>query len=55
MPLTSNSAQASPELTRGPPTTVITSIFHLFNEAIWVTDKYFPKGSDLLDIFYPSE
>lgn len=25
---------ASPELTRGPPTTVVNAIFHLFNEAI---------------------
>ncbi|KAI5477343.1 hypothetical protein MNV49_006485 [Pseudohyphozyma bogoriensis] len=45
---------ASPELTRGPPTTVVTLIFHLFNEASWVTEKYFPPGYDLLDLFYPS-
>ncbi|KAK4056587.1 hypothetical protein OIO90_002435 [Microbotryomycetes sp. JL221] len=47
-------ASASPKLVRGPPTTVPNAIFALFNEAIWVTSKYFPAGFDLLDTFYPA-
>lgn len=49
-------SQASPSLSRGPPSTVVGTLFHLFNEANWVTDKYFAQGGfDLLDIFYPSD
>lgn len=71
--------QASPDLMRGPPTTVIEAIFLLFQEASvsslnpssrvrngaksvrspppsqWVSEKYFPEGFDLWDIFFPSE
>jgi hypothetical protein len=32
--LTFSALQASPELSRGPPSTVVNAIFHLFNEAI---------------------
>ncbi|KAM0746471.1 hypothetical protein T439DRAFT_384196 [Meredithblackwellia eburnea MCA 4105] len=45
---------ASPALTRGPPTTVVTAIFLMFAEAAWISEKYFPPGYDLFDIFYPS-
>ncbi|GAA5965507.1 hypothetical protein JCM8115_005778 [Rhodotorula mucilaginosa] len=45
----------SPDLTRGPPTTVIEAIFLLFQEASWVSEKYFPEGFDLWDIFFPSD
>ena len=45
---------AAPELTRGPPTTVVTAIFNLFNEVGLVSAKYFAPGFDLLDVFYPS-
>ncbi|GAA5917464.1 hypothetical protein JCM5296_007613 [Sporobolomyces johnsonii] len=45
----------SPELTRGPPTTVIEAIFLVFQEANWVSEKYFPEGFDLWDIFFPSD
>ncbi|GAA5869863.1 hypothetical protein JCM3774_000516 [Rhodotorula dairenensis] len=45
----------SPELTRGPPTTVIEAIFLIFQEASWVSEKYFPEGFDLWDIFFPSD
>ncbi|POY74101.1 hypothetical protein BMF94_2913 [Rhodotorula taiwanensis] len=45
----------SPDLTRGPPTTVIEAIFLIFQEASWVSEKYFPEGFDLWDIFFPSD
>ncbi|GAA5940840.1 hypothetical protein JCM1841_003442 [Sporobolomyces salmonicolor] len=45
----------SPELTRGPPTTVIEAIFLVFQEANWVSEKYFPEGFDIWDIFFPSD
>ncbi|KAL8277949.1 hypothetical protein RQP46_009581 [Phenoliferia psychrophenolica] len=45
----------APALTRGPPTTVVTAIFLLFAEAAWVSEKYFPPGFDLYDLFYPSD
>ncbi|CEQ40538.1 SPOSA6832_02160, partial [Sporobolomyces salmonicolor] len=47
--------QVSPELTRGPPTTVIEAIFLVFQEANWVSEKYFPEGFDIWDIFFPSD
>ncbi|GEM08465.1 proteophosphoglycan ppg4 [Rhodotorula toruloides] len=47
--------RASPELTRGPPTTVVEVIFLMFNEAGWITEKYFPEGFDLWDLFFPSD
>ncbi|GAA5855640.1 hypothetical protein JCM8547_001628 [Rhodosporidiobolus lusitaniae] len=46
---------ASGEVTRGPPTTVIEAIFLIFNEAAWVSEKYFPDGYDVWDIFFPSD
>ncbi|GAA6031097.1 hypothetical protein JCM8097_004003 [Rhodosporidiobolus ruineniae] len=46
--------KASGEVLRGPPTTVIEAIFLVFNEAGWVSEKYFPEGFDLWDIFFPS-
>ena len=50
-------AKKAAELTliQGPPTTVVTAIFNLFNEAGLVSKQYFPPGHDLLDIFYPSQ
>ncbi|GAA6061390.1 hypothetical protein JCM10212_000650 [Sporobolomyces blumeae] len=45
----------APELTRGPPTTVVEAIFLVFQEASWVSEKYFPPGFDLWDIFFPSD
>ncbi|BGP54758.1 hypothetical protein JCM8202_003266 [Rhodotorula sphaerocarpa] len=45
----------SPDLTRGPPTTVVEAIFLIFQEASWVSEKYFPEGFDLWDIFFPSD
>ncbi|GAA5970608.1 hypothetical protein JCM21900_004801 [Sporobolomyces salmonicolor] len=45
----------SPELIRGPPTTVIEAIFLVFQEANWVSEKYFPEGFDIWDIFFPSD
>ncbi|SCZ98780.1 BZ3500_MvSof-1268-A1-R1_Chr7-1g09269 [Microbotryum saponariae] len=47
--------QAALEPTQGPPTTVVNALFVLFNEAIWVADRYFPPGFDLLDLFYPAD
>ncbi|GAA5994165.1 Ies1p [Rhodotorula paludigena] len=46
---------ASGEIRHGPPTTVIEAIFLLFNEAGWISEKYFPDGFDLWDIFFPSD
>ncbi|GAA5823605.1 hypothetical protein JCM11251_000695 [Rhodosporidiobolus azoricus] len=46
---------ASGEVERGPPTTVIEAVFLAFNEAGWVSEKYFPEGFDLWDIFFPSD
>ncbi|GAA5902377.1 hypothetical protein JCM6882_000514 [Rhodosporidiobolus microsporus] len=46
---------ASGEVERGPPTTVIEAVFLAFNEAGWVSEKYFPEGYDLWDIFFPSD
>jgi Ino eighty subunit 1 len=34
---------------------VIEVIFLMFNEAGWITEKYFPEGFDLWDLFFPSE
>ncbi|GAA6012166.1 hypothetical protein JCM10207_005154 [Rhodosporidiobolus poonsookiae] len=45
---------ASGEVTRGPPTTIIEAVFLVFQEAAWVSEKYFPEGTDLWDIFFPS-
>ncbi|BGP15219.1 hypothetical protein JCM10213_000829 [Rhodosporidiobolus nylandii] len=45
---------ASADLLKGPPTTVIEAVFLLFNEAPWASEKYFPDGFDLWDIFFPS-
>ncbi|GAA5927844.1 Ies1p [Sporobolomyces koalae] len=44
-----------PALTRGPPTTVIEAIFLIFQEPQWVSEKFFPKGFDIWDIFFPSD
>ncbi|GAA5893284.1 Ies1p [Sporobolomyces salmoneus] len=44
-----------PLLTRGPPTTVIEAIFLVFQEPQWVSERYFPKGFDVWDIFFPSD
>ncbi|GAA5955055.1 hypothetical protein JCM3765_003174 [Sporobolomyces pararoseus] len=44
-----------PHLTRGPPTTIIEAIFLVFQEPQWVSERYFPKGFDVWDIFFPSE
>ncbi|GAA5984922.1 hypothetical protein JCM11641_003628 [Rhodosporidiobolus odoratus] len=46
---------ANREGLRGPPTTVIEAVFLIFNEAAWVSEKYFPPGFDLWDIFFPSD
>lgn len=34
---------------------MIELIFLMFNEAGWITEKYFPEGFDLWDLFFPSE
>jgi len=70
--------QASGQIVRGPPTTIIEAIFLVFNEAgvrpllpvrasaerpptdrtralQWISEKYFPEGFDLWDVFFPSE
>ncbi|GAA6008896.1 hypothetical protein JCM11491_003824 [Sporobolomyces phaffii] len=44
-----------PHLTRGPPTTIIEAIFLVFQEPQWVSERYFPKGFDVWDIFFPSD
>ncbi|GAA6051226.1 hypothetical protein JCM3770_005880 [Rhodotorula araucariae] len=46
---------ASGEVLRGPPTTIIEAIFLVFNEAGWISEKYFPAGFDLWDVFFPSD
>ncbi|KPV77481.1 uncharacterized protein RHOBADRAFT_33646, partial [Rhodotorula graminis WP1] len=38
---------ASGQIVRGPPTTIIEAIFLVFNEAGWISEKYFPDGFDL--------
>ncbi|SCV70875.1 BQ2448_3637 [Microbotryum intermedium] len=47
--------QAALAPNQGPPTTVVNAIFLLFNEAIWIAERYFPPAFDLLDLFYPSD
>ncbi|GAA5851903.1 hypothetical protein JCM9279_001927 [Rhodotorula babjevae] len=46
---------ASGHILRGPPTTIIEAIFLVFNEAGWISEKYFPEGFDLWDVFFPSD